>query len=153
MSEYEDKFKKIVDGLNIDDKPSFAHREKLGKEIGSTFSSARDKTLHFQISTQPIRKTIMKNRITKLTAAAVIIIATSLFFIQQEQPRVVQTQQITKMEKSPAELLTMGALNLAHRHGGMKAVEEQSLKALRMVTVANSNIKQLQVEYFKNNGI
>ena len=78
MSEYEDKFKKIVDGLNIDDKPDFAHREKLGREISSTFSSAKDKTPHLQTTSQPLRRTIMKNRITKLAAAAVIVIGVLL---------------------------------------------------------------------------
>jgi len=76
MSEYEDKFKEIVDGLNIDDKPSFAHREKLGREITSVFSSAKDKTLPLRTTSQPLRRTIMRNRITKLsTAAAIILIA------------------------------------------------------------------------------
>ncbi len=76
MSEYEDKFKKIVENLNIDDKPDFAHREKLGREVTSTFSSAKDKTPYLQTTSQSLRRTIMKNRMTKLsTAAAIILIA------------------------------------------------------------------------------
>jgi len=50
-------------------------------------------------------------------------------------------------------MLTVASLNLACRHGGMKAAEEQSRKALKMVNVAKSNIKQLREELINNNGI
>ena len=96
---------------------------------------------------------VTKSKIAQIATAVVVIVATSLFLVQQEQPGEIQTQKITKTSKSPSELLTIASLNLAYRHGGIKAVEEQSLKALGMVAVANSNIKQLQIEYFKNNGI
>ena len=96
---------------------------------------------------------IAKSKITQIAVAAVIIIATSFFVMQPEQLEEIKTPQITQTAKSPVESLTMGSLNLAYRHGGMQAAEEQSLKALGMAAVANSNIKQLQEEFFKNNGI
>ena len=95
---------------------------------------------------------IMNSKITKLAAAAVIILAVSLFLIERN-PEKQAEKHIVAQSKSPAELLTVASLNLAYRHGGMKAAEEQSRKALGMVSVAKSNIKQLQEEFIKNNGI
>ncbi len=78
MSEYEDNFKKIVDNLNIDDKPNEAHREKLRRQMLCAFNS--DKTTPSTAPGQNVWRTIMKAKITKLTAAAVIIIGIFLFF-------------------------------------------------------------------------
>jgi len=76
---------------------------------------------------------IMQSKMTKIAAAAVIIIAISLFFMQREQSRETKTPQMTKTAKSPAELLTMASLNLAYRHGGMQAMEKQFDKAEKKV--------------------
>jgi hypothetical protein len=77
MFKNEDDFKNIVDRLNIDDKPNDSHRENLHSQMLSVFNKARPKTPHAG-QWQTIRRTIMKRPITKLAAAAVIIIAVVL---------------------------------------------------------------------------
>ena len=79
MFKNEDDFKKIVSRLNIDDAPNEAHRQNLRRQMLSAFTKSRRDVLAGTISWQTIGSRIMKNPITKLTAAAVIIIAVSLF--------------------------------------------------------------------------
>ncbi len=75
MFKSEDDFKKIVDRLNIDHKPSPAHREKLRRQMLSGFDKSSKRSIQRIITFQTIGRTIMKSSITKLAAAAVIIIA------------------------------------------------------------------------------
>ena len=82
---------------------------------------------------QNIWRIITRSRIAQIAAAAVIITGTSLFFIQQEQPGEVQTQQITQTAKSPAELVSSITLNMAFRDGGMQSMEKQFDKAEKKV--------------------
>ncbi len=74
MFKNEDDFKKIVSRFNIDNKPNPVHRENLRRQMLSVFNKARTKTSHAG-HWQTVRRTIMKRPITKLAAAAVIIIA------------------------------------------------------------------------------
>lgn len=105
------------------------------------------------VSPQNVWRIILKSRIAKFAAAAVIIIAICFFFTRQGRNREIKPQQITQTANSPAEMLTMASLNLAYRHGGMEAAEMQSQKAFKMIGVVKSNIKQLQEELINNNGI
>jgi len=75
MFNNEGDFKKIVDRLNIDSKPSPAHRENLRRQMLSEFNEAAKKSIPRIITFKTIGRTIMKSRITKFAAAAVIIIA------------------------------------------------------------------------------
>ncbi len=75
MFKNETDFKKIVSRLNIDTEPNPAHREKLRRQMLSVFNETEQKS---QKRTTPLgvfRRKIMKSPITKLAAAAVIIIA------------------------------------------------------------------------------
>jgi len=75
MFNNEGDFKKIVDRLNIDSKPSPSHREKLRRQMLSEFDRSSKRSIPRIIIFQTIRRTIMKSKITKFAAAAVIIIA------------------------------------------------------------------------------
>jgi outer membrane lipoprotein-sorting protein len=71
----ESEFKKIVDRLDIDTESNPAHRQSLRQKMICVFNEAKQKpqkqTAHFGAA----RRIIMKSPITKLAAAAVIIIA------------------------------------------------------------------------------
>ncbi len=72
MFKDEADFEKVVGRLNIDTEPSPAHRETLRRQMLSVFNKTSQKR------TTPLgvfRRTIMKNPIAKLAAAAVIIVA------------------------------------------------------------------------------
>ncbi|MHC4457475.1 MAG: hypothetical protein ACYS0I_10360 [Planctomycetota bacterium] len=82
MFNNENDFEKLISRLNIDYKPDTAHRRNLREQMLSVFNQTRPKTL------RPTIRTILKSPITKLAAAAIIIIAVSLFawFSQQQGP-------------------------------------------------------------------
>jgi hypothetical protein len=89
MFQNEDDFKKIVSRLDIDDKPNPAHRESLRGQMLSVFNKAGEQPI---IQSRHFRRTIMKSPITKLAAAAVIII-TVLIGIHQ----LVNSVDVTKV--------------------------------------------------------
>lgn len=68
-------FEEMFQPLKIDDKPNPAHRAKLRWQMLSAFNKAGRETLQSQIIRQNIRRKIMKSPITKLAAAAVLIVA------------------------------------------------------------------------------
>ncbi|MHC4655047.1 MAG: hypothetical protein ACYS91_08505 [Planctomycetota bacterium] len=72
MFKNEDDLKETVSRLDIDDKPNPAHRESLRGQMLSVFNKSGERT---QTESRPLWRTIMKSPITKLAAAAVIIIA------------------------------------------------------------------------------
>ncbi len=72
MFQNENEFKKIVSRLNIDEKPNPAHRNRLRKQMLSVFGKTGEQP---ETESRPLWRMIMKNPITKLSAAAVIIIA------------------------------------------------------------------------------
>lgn len=101
MFNNDDDFKKIVDRLNIDDKPDDTHRKNLRREMLSVFSKSSTKTTHRQ---QTITRTITKNLIIKFAAAAAVIIIVSLIGV------IVFTQnpeaEIVKQTDTPAAQVT-----------------------------------------------
>jgi len=70
---------------------------------------------------------------TKLAAAAVIVLVVGLFVARRIPDK--QTENGTKQEvaKSPAEMMTAMSLNIAYRRGGMEEVEKQCDKAFEML--------------------
>lgn len=72
MFKNEDDFKTIVNRLNIDDKPNPGHRESLRGQMLSAFDKSGEQS---KTESRPLWRTIMKSPISKLAAAAGIIIA------------------------------------------------------------------------------
>jgi len=75
MFKDESEFKKVISRLNIDTEPNPKHREELRREVLSVFDEAGQRPATRIIDFKTIRRTIMKSPLTKLAAAAVIIIA------------------------------------------------------------------------------
>ena len=77
MFKDESELKKIVNRLKIDTEPNPKHREELRREVLSVFNEAgqRPATRIIVFKFKTIRRTIMKSPITKIAAAAVIIMA------------------------------------------------------------------------------
>jgi hypothetical protein len=69
MFQNEDELKKLLTQLNIDSKPNPVHRENLRRQMLSAFNETNVSPW------QKFARAILKNPITKLAAAAVIIIA------------------------------------------------------------------------------
>ena len=76
---------------------------------------------------------IIRSRMIKLAAAAaVIIVAISLFIAHQGPGEQGGTTRILEVVESPTEIMTMKSLTIAYRQGGMEAVEKQHEKASEM---------------------
>jgi len=72
---------------------------------------------------------IIRSRMIKLTAAAVIIVGIGLHAILVHQGP--DEQPVTKIAKSPVEMMTAMSLERAFRRGGIEAVDDQCRKAFR----------------------
>jgi outer membrane lipoprotein-sorting protein len=75
MFKDESEFEKIVNRLKIDTEPNPKHREELRRRVLSVFNEAEQRPATRIIDFKIIRRTIMKSPLTKIAAAAVIIIA------------------------------------------------------------------------------
>ncbi len=75
MFKDEADFKKIIGRLNIDTEPNPAHRETLRRQMLSVFNKTAQQSQKRTTPLGVLRRTIMKNPVTKIAAAAVIIIA------------------------------------------------------------------------------
>ncbi len=74
MFKDESEFKRIVARLNIDAEPNPAHRETLRRQMLSVFNETAQQSQKRTTPHGVLRRTIMKSPITKLAAAAAIII-------------------------------------------------------------------------------
>ena len=80
-----------------------------------------------------IWRTIVNSRITKIAAAAVIIVAVGFFVIHRDSNEKIDSYRTREVSISPAEMMTVASLNIAYRRGGMDAVEEQCDKVCEML--------------------
>ena len=78
MFKDEADFEKVVGRLNIDTEPNQAHRENLRRQMLSVFNQAEQEPATRIIVFRALRSLIMKSPITKIAAAAAIIIAVSI---------------------------------------------------------------------------
>lgn len=73
MNEFENQFKEIVAGLNIDDRPNAEHKETLRQQMLAACKESSSKDTARRI--QPTWRKIMKSNLTKSAAAAILIAA------------------------------------------------------------------------------
>ncbi len=95
-----------------------------------------------------IWRMIFRNPLTKLAAAAVIIVAISFFIVRQGPSEQADTT-VSKAAKSPVEMMTALSLERAFRRGGIKAVENQCEQALKLLgpRTASLSSKELLSEF------
>ena len=70
----EKDFEEIVNRLNIDTKPDSSHREKLREKMLSVYNDTKQQSQKHTTPFGVFRRIIMRNPITKIAAAAVIIV-------------------------------------------------------------------------------
>jgi len=90
--------------------------------------AAQDSTQQVSIWTAAFQ-----SRITKLAAAAVIIIAVGLFLVHRGPDEQVKPTEVAKVARSPAEMMTLASFTFAYRRGGIEAVEEICDKAFKIM--------------------
>ena len=114
------------------EKPQF-DAEKWKQKYPDEYQALLSLAAKEDLSRQPtILKLILKNPITKIAAAAVIILGISIF-ITQQNPGEKEQPNIAKATQSPAEMMTAMSLTIAYRRGGMEALEAQYDEACKQL--------------------
>jgi len=117
----------LISGAIDSSKPQFdaeQWKEKYPEEFKMLASRARQGSR--SSTSQPnLWRMIWKHPITKIAAAAVIIIAVGFFAVHQGPDEQIETAGILETSKSPVEMMTVLSLNIAYRKGGIEAVEKQ----------------------------
>lgn len=81
---------------------------------------------------------ILKSRLSRLAAAAMIIVTVGLFVVRRSPHP--QVPPIAPVAESPAEIMTVISLTRAYRHGGLDAIDRQLDKALEMSRPRSASI-------------
>ena len=123
-------------------KPQF-DAEKWNEKYASEVELLKSRAGHGLTPRPNIWWSICKTEITKLTAAAAIIIAIGLFVIQHRPAEKTEPAKVSEITKSPAELTTLASLTIAYRKGGMELVEEICDKA---VTLAGPRPAKISIQ-------
>jgi len=112
-----------------------------------------DKQKRRESSSARIWRAIIQSPITKVAAAAVIIIAVGLFLVHRGPGEQVKPTEAAKVAKSPAEMVTLASFTFAYRHGGMEAVEEICDKAFKIMGPRPSSLSVRELfEEINGNG-
>lgn len=136
-------------------KPNITTGSETDKRILDDSFVAMDKTIRAKSaqSKPNIWKIIVQNRITKLAAAAVIILAISFLIVHRGPNEQADVPQTLDVAKSPTDMLTAFSLSIAYRKGGMQAIDSQCEKAFEMLGQQPSapSVKELLAELLINN--
>lgn len=100
-----------------------------------------------------IWRMIFRNPLTKLAAAAVIILAISFFIAPQGPDEQADTTTVSKATKSPVEMMTAMSLERAFQRGGIEAVEKQCKQAFKPIgpRPGNLSVEQILAEFNSKN--
>jgi outer membrane lipoprotein-sorting protein len=109
MFKDESECKKVIDRLNIDTEPNTAHHDDLRRQMLRVFNEAKQQSQRTTTPHGVLRRTIMKNPITKLAAAAVIVIGVSIltFFFMETSESIVLADVLEKIEQTRAFMYKM----------------------------------------------
>jgi hypothetical protein len=131
------------------EKPRF-DAEKWKQKYPEEFQSLLSRAAKGDSARLPsILKVILKSPLTKLAAAAVIILAVSFFSAHQDSSEQADTTTVSKITKSPVEMMTAMSLNIAYRKGGIEEVEKQYNEAFKLLgpRPATITVTELLAEY------
>jgi hypothetical protein len=123
-------------------------KQKFPEEFQMLKSMSAEKAHTRRLS---IWRKVCQSPITKLAAAAVIIAGIGLHaFIVHQCP---DERPVTKIAKSPVEMMTAMSLERAFQRGGIEAVEDQCRKAFRPIGLrpASLSFEQIIAEFNDNN--
>ncbi|HUW19589.1 MAG TPA: hypothetical protein VMW16_09825 [Sedimentisphaerales bacterium] len=96
--------------------------------------AAMDETIHAKSADAKPNtcKVIVQSRMTKIAAAAVIVVVIG-FAVHQVSREQTDGQTPSEATKSPAEMLTYASLTVAYRQGGFEEVEKQCEQAFELL--------------------
>ena len=135
------KIKRLIKKLNVNPTARMQHRT-LGDALQAQAESRKSKSaeMHHGLSS-----TIMRSQVTRLAAAAVVIVLIGFVIVHQAARRQINGQTFTDAAKSPGEMMTAMSLNIAYRKGGLEAVEKQGDRAFKMLRLQPTRISVRQL--------
>jgi len=131
------------------EKPRF-DVEKRKQKYPAEFQTLLSRKAKGDSIRQPnILKVFLKSPLTKIAAAAVIIVAIGFFVIHQGSPEQADTTTFSKTTNSPVEMMTAMSLTITYRKGGMEAVEEQYNEAFKLLgpRPGSLSVEQILTEF------
>lgn len=117
-------------------KPHVTTSREMDKRTLNDSFAAMEQTIRAKSAAQKPSTTriITLSRMTKLTAAAAVIIVAISFFIAHQGPSEQgRTTRVLEIAESPSEIMTMKSLKVAYRRGGIEGIENQCEKALKIL--------------------
>jgi hypothetical protein len=95
------------------------------------------------------RRIIFLSRAARFAAAAAVIIVAISLFVVHQGPDEQKQKNAPKIAESPAEMLSLMSLNIAYSRGGIEAVDARTEKAFEMLgsQSAKVSIQELLEEY------
>ena len=138
----------ISETINTE-KPVF-DAEKWKEKYAEEFEILRTRAEQSSASRPNIWRIVLQSRITRLAAAAaVIIVAIGVFVARMGPEQQLERPKISETAKSPAEMLTVASLNAAYRSGGIEEVEKQCERAMEALGPQPTKItvKELLAEF------
>lgn len=116
-------------------KPHLTTTGRMDKSVLDDSFAAMEETIRAKsLDSKPnLWKIIIRNKMTKFAAAAMIVLAVGLFVAQRVPDEQIDKSTKPEVVKSPAEMMTAMSLNMAYRRGGMQEVEKQCDKAFEML--------------------
>ncbi len=129
MFKDESELKKVIDRLNIDTEPNQKHHDDLRRQMLRVFNKAEEQSRKRIMPNGILRRTIMKSPITKLAAAAAIIIAilAGLPFFSSNGSSVALADVLERVERSRAFMyrmkMTMTGAMMSGMPDGKKEME------------------------------
>jgi hypothetical protein len=131
--EKEKKLDELISRTINTEKPRF-DTEKWKQKYPDEFQSLLSRAAKGDSVRRPnILKVILKIPLTKIAAAAVIIVAIGFFIVHQRPSEQADTITVSKVTKSPIEMVTAISLERAFRRGGIEAVEKQCEQAFKPI--------------------
>jgi hypothetical protein len=128
------KFAEGLRKLSADEKTLESARQTLLETIAA---KEKKPTPIPNIGLAFIQRTIMKNKITKLATAAVVVVLAVCWLTVSDRGKLEQQgtnePAVAVRSKTPAELVSVISLNMVFRDGDMEAMEEQFDKAEKKV--------------------
>jgi len=116
-------------------KPDVITSREMDKRTLDDSLAAMEQTIRAQSTDHKpnTHRIITFSKMIKLTAAAVIIVGISFYISHLSQEEQQNTTIVTEVTESPCEIMTMKSLKIAYHRGGIKGIENQCEKALKIL--------------------
>jgi len=123
------EIERLIKKLHVDPSAEMRHRTLVDAlQTQAQYPETKSAESHLGLSS-----TIIRSKVTRLAAAAVVVIAVG-FLVIHTRPRPQEgTATVSRAAKSPGEMMTAMSLKIAYRRGGLEAVEKQCDKAFKML--------------------